>query len=68
MIQAILANLGLVRYATDREMLQANLYAIHPHSRRLDRLHRIQTSIDNAIQWPKTEAFLRNLTDTKTDV
>ena len=62
MIQTILANIGLMQHASDRDLLQTEIYAIHPHSRRLDRLQRIQNHIDVVNNWPKVESWILTLT------
>ena len=45
-------------YATDREMLQAEIYAIHPQIQRLDTSKRIQYKTENTTKWPITEAII----------
>ena len=56
LIKTIKTQLGLDRYASERDLLQMELWAIHPHRRRLDRLHRQEIRLDVYLNWPRTEA------------
>ena len=58
-IQYLKTQLGLDRYASERDLLQMELWAIHPHRRRLDRLHRQEIRLDVYLNWPKTEVFFK---------
>ena len=45
-IKLIKPHLGLDRYAAERDLLQMELWAIHPRRKRLDRLHRKEIRLD----------------------
>ena len=63
LIKAIKTQLGLDRYASERDLLQMELWAIHPHRKRLDRLHRQEIQLDVYLKWPITEAELKRRVD-----
>ena len=62
-IQYLKTQLGLDRYASERDLLQMELWAIHPHRKRLDRLHRQEIRLDVYLKWPITEAELKRRVD-----
>jgi hypothetical protein len=46
------------KYATDRELLQAQLYALAAQTKRLDRLKRQEYHRENVIKWKNTLAAI----------
>ena len=60
-IQYLKTQLGLDRYASERDLLQMELWAIHPHRKRLDRIHRKEIELDVYLNWPRTEAEIHEI-------
>ena len=62
-IQYLKTQLGLDRYTSERDLLQMELWAIHPHRKRLDRMKRKEIELDVYLNWPITEAELKRGVD-----
>lgn len=58
MLKLLKSHLGMDIHASERDMLQMELWAIHPHRKRLDRIHRQEISRDVYLHWPRTEVEL----------
>ena len=58
-IALIKSHLGMDRHASERDLLQTQIYALHPHSRRLDRKHRQEIQRNVYLYWPITEVELK---------
>jgi hypothetical protein len=62
MFRVILANLGLIRYASPRDLLQYEVWSVHPHRKRIDQQKRLENALDTLNRWPHTlsEKILNN--------